>query len=309
MKNKQLKNWDSSSKLLLKLTKEEIAKNLSNYVGEKCPQSLFDTDYEIYECKETGLQFSYPMKAGSGSFYDWIVNKKFYYNSKRWEWNKIVELLNTEESKEYDYLEIGCGSGIFLNIMHNLDDCNAFGIDMSSEPILKCKNKGLNAICGLIEDTNFEKKFKYVGSYHVLEHVEDPVDLVKKMLDLITDDGSVFISTPYSPMSIESNWHDPLNYPPHHLSRWNYKAYTKLAKILNCEIEFYFPKSDSLLKRTVLSLKMQVYGTKKISKYQLIFKILIHPIKLLNEFITQAKREKINGIVTADVVLVRLKRK
>ena len=249
------------------------------------------------------------MKAGLGSFYDWIVNKKFYYNSNRWEWSKIVELLNSTESKEYDYLEIGCGSGIFLNIMHNLDRCNAYGIDMSPEPVLECKSKGLNAICGLIEDASFENKFKYVGAYHILEHVEDPVDLVKKMLDLITNDGSVFISTPYSPMSIESNWHDPLNYPPHHLTRWNYKAYKKLAKISNCEIEFYFPKTNSLLKRTALSLKLQIFGTKKITKYDLMFKTLINPIRLIKEFIRQYKRDKVNGIVTSDVVLVRLKKK
>ena len=81
MKNIQLKNWNSSSKLLFKLSKEKIAKDIGIYVGEKCPEILFDTDYEIYECEETGLQFSYPMKAGLGSFYDWIVNKKFYYKN------------------------------------------------------------------------------------------------------------------------------------------------------------------------------------------------------------------------------------
>ena len=69
--------------------------------------------------------------------------------------------------------------------------------------------------------------FDFVASFHCLEHVPDPRGFVAAMLAALKPGGSLLLSTPYSPMSVENHWFDPLNHPPHHMSRWNDSAYPR----------------------------------------------------------------------------------
>jgi hypothetical protein len=62
------------------------------------------------------------------------------------------------------------------------------------------------------------------------EHVADPVGVLRHAASLLADGGGICFSVPLTPMGYEHAWPDPLNAPPHHLSRWCISALEALAK-------------------------------------------------------------------------------
>ena len=84
-------------------------------------------------------------------------------------------------------------------------------------------------------------EFPVVTSFHCLEHVSQPVEFVRELLRATARGGSLFLSTPYSPMSFETEWFDVMNHPPHHMTRWNLAAYRKLAEILGVKMRHFCP--------------------------------------------------------------------
>jgi SAM-dependent methyltransferase len=86
-------------------------------------------------------------------------------------------------------------------------------------------------------------EFPVVTSFHCLEHVSQPVEFVRELLRATAPGGKLFLSTPYSPMSFESDWFDVLNHPPHHMARWNLAAYRKLAEILGVKMRHFAPRN------------------------------------------------------------------
>lgn len=294
---------------LYKIKKEFIIDKLSLYFNTNVPPSIIDTDYQIFKTKDTGFEFSYPMCAGSEKYYEWIIKQTGYYPKDRWEWGEVIKQIK-QDSKPVSLLEVGCGSGIFLNRLKSIEHCKSIGIDTSEEAITVCKKKELDALCSKIEDFEMEEMFDYVISFHCLEHVTDPLGFVREMLNHVKSNGKIFISTPYSPMTFEYNWFDPLNHPPHHLTRWNVDSYKALAEILDCCVEFSFPSPGSIFQRAQTSLKIRWFGpNRSVSRKKFAKKFLMTPNESISEIFQQMKREKVNGQVGPNVILVKFWKK
>lgn len=299
----------SDSELVYNIRREFIINKLALYYKVVVPQEIVDVDYQIFKTKDTGFEFSYPMHPGSEKYYEWIIKQTGYYPKDRWEWGEIIKQIK-RDSKSVSLLEVGCGSGSFLNRLKLIEHCKSVGVDTSEGAIKYCKEKGLDAFCSKIEDFEIEQMLDYVVSFHCLEHVEDPLGFVREMLNRVKSDGKVFISTPYSPMTFEYNWFDPLNHPPHHLTRWNVDSYKALAKKLDCCVEFLFPSPGSILRRAQTSLKIRWFGPgRSVSRKNFAKKILISPRESISEIFQQMKREKVNGKVAPNVILVKFWKK
>ena len=289
-----------------KVKKESILEKLSLYYNISVPPSIIDIDYQIFKSRNIGFEFSYPMCAGSEKYYDWIIKQTGYYSKNRWEWGEVLKQITQYSTKSFSFLEVGCGFGILLDRLNSIEHCKSIGIDTSEEAITICKQKGLNAFCSKIEDFEKKEMFDYVGSFHCIEHVTDPLGFVREMLNHVKSNGKVFISSPYSPMTFEYNWFDPLNHPPHHLTRWNVDSYKALAEILNCCVEFSFPSPGSIFQRAQTSLKIRWFGpNSSVSGKKFAKKFLMTPNESISEIFQQMKREKVNGQVAPNVILVK----
>lgn len=295
--------------LIRELPKQFIIEHLESFYEEKIP-NVDIINYTLYQCKECTLQFVLPEVSGTDRFYTWITHQPNYYPTFRWEWG-IIKNAVLNNKGDASVMDIGCGTGDFLKYMSRNGISNLTGID-TSEPAIKVATiRGFNALCGNIYDSSFVQSnikpegYDYVVSFHCLEHVEGPLQFCEKMISFVKPGGKLFISTPYSPMSYESRWYDPLNHPPHHLSRWNFKSYNKLAELLNLNMRVHFPEASPALKRTLEVFNFRLNGFKNFySRKKLYTYLLANPKAFFSELKKQKERIQIQGKTVSNVILV-----
>lgn len=302
---------DSEGEEVYPLDSHYIRKQLASYFQEALPENISITDYTLMRCAKCTLEYATPMKSGSNEFYNWITGHESYYPKTRWEWQIVDNIIKQIPTNIY-LLEIGCGAGDFLGIVKSKATIRAIGVDLTKKSIELCNSKKITAYCETIDEYRENeqhkvKHFDYIVSFHTLEHVTDPMGFVASMVKLLKGDGTIFISTPYSPMSFESVWFDPLNHPPHHLTRWNKKAYCELAEQLKMRIEFIVPDYPNLFSRALSSLNLQINGNTENSFHKVLFQSLARPLKFGKELLRQAFFKKDGSKTAADVMLIALK--
>ena len=245
--------------IIKELNSDLIKRNLIHY-GILDKNNLEIQNYNLMKCNHCNLEFSYPMLEPKDLFYKELIkcNNK-YYPTYRWEWGKTLSLLQQEKNidlEKTNLLDVGCGSGVFLELVReNNKKINAIGVDSTFTSIELCKTKGLKAFCCTLGEFNNHtyEQIDIITLWHVLEHVSDPLNLIKTAKNLITSNGSIYFSVPLSPASYEALKLDPLNLPPHHLTRWSISSLLKLAEASNMSIEIFLPKTDSFLFRVLRS--------------------------------------------------------
>jgi len=299
---------------LYHLSQNYIASELKKYYKvNKIPNNIISTDYNMYRCKNCGLIFSEPLIPGNNEFYNWITLNSSYYNSERWEYKIVFELTNKIKENNKNLIDIGCGNGDFIKFLKNKININVIGIDPTQTSIRACKNFNLKCHCMTIDEFYSKyrrQKFDYITAFHVLEHVNNPKNFIIKILNLLKKNGKIFISTPCSPMSFEHDWYDPLNHPPHHMTRWNISAYKELSKQLNLNIKFFFPPKNNPIIRSIISVYFKFYGNTSSSFLRKTQKVLTkHPLDLIKNFIKQTKREHNNKTAANNLMLVQLSHK
>ena len=84
-------------------------------------------------------------------------------------------------------LDFGCGDGKFLNRMQERG-WETYGIEPSSDAAFR-KHRRLT-------DVPDDKSFDFVVLNHVLEHVLDPLEVLKRLAGSLRDEGILFVSTP-----------------------------------------------------------------------------------------------------------------
>lgn len=300
---------------LSKLDKQFILDKLSNHFQIKIIEDLKIDDYKMQRCINCNFEFANPLIEGSSSFYNWVTNMENYYPHHRWEYDKVISLIKNNISRNKKLLDVGCGDGRFFDLLikEGFSKNDFIGIDPTQQSVEKCLNKGYKVL-GLTTKQYIEKyistKFDVIVSFHVLEHLSDPIQFIKELLELLNTEGCIYLSTPYSPMSFEVGWFDVLNHPPHHLGRWSKKSYLKLSEALNLDCEFYLPKANNIFNLAMSSLFFSInrsylnLGT--LSKIYIIVKNIF---KFINHLKLQYIRDKVNGKRAADVILVRLTKK
>jgi 2-polyprenyl-3-methyl-5-hydroxy-6-metoxy-1,4-benzoquinol methylase len=93
-------------------------------------------------------------------------------------------------------LEIGSGSGAFLSRMQRLG-WNVCGVDPDPAAVSSGQCRGLDLRCGTLEQMRFpSESFHVIIMNHVIEHVHDPVKLLKECHRVLLPDGRLVLTTP-----------------------------------------------------------------------------------------------------------------
>ncbi len=92
-------------------------------------------------------------------------------------------------------LEIGSSTGIFLEIFKE-NGFEVFGVEPSGSSEI-AKKKGIKVYKGYFEKLDIPKNsFNLVILNHTLEHMEDPIFVLKKVNSLLKNNGLVFVDVP-----------------------------------------------------------------------------------------------------------------
>ncbi len=107
------------------------------------------------------------------------------------------------------YLEIGAGHGMYLSeaIKTFSEDTSFEVVDLSLTSIELAKsfikNDKVKYLQKDVFDYNPTVKFDFITMGEVLEHVEDPIALLKKIKEMLTPEGCLFITTPANAPAID----------------------------------------------------------------------------------------------------------
>jgi len=95
-------------------------------------------------------------------------------------------------------LDVGCGSGERLEKMRGLG-WTVSGIDFDEKAVGMAKERGLDVSCGTIPGIWFPPEtFDAITMSHLIEHVPDPIELLKECRRILKPGGRVVVTTPNS---------------------------------------------------------------------------------------------------------------
>jgi len=94
-------------------------------------------------------------------------------------------------------LEIGCRHGRTLSLMKAEVEIEAHGIEPGRDEAEKARNSGISCFVGPIEEYDpGELRFDQIQSFHVLEHLHDPLAALVRMRDWLKPGGRMVIEVP-----------------------------------------------------------------------------------------------------------------
>jgi SAM-dependent methyltransferase len=92
-------------------------------------------------------------------------------------------------------LDIGCGTGKLLKIARQWYDCE--GVEPSERAANECRQNGFRVRSGFFEDVQLPPASYDIAIMDaVLEHVHDPVQVLRKVYEVLRPDGVIAVKVP-----------------------------------------------------------------------------------------------------------------
>ena len=92
-------------------------------------------------------------------------------------------------------LDIGCGEGYVSSVL--VGDNEVFGLEIAEPAIEEAKKKGIKAFTSNLEDIPLpDRSFDVVLALDILEHLFDPVFVLREANRVLKDEGMLIISVP-----------------------------------------------------------------------------------------------------------------
>lgn len=185
----------------------------------------------IYECPLTKYRFYHPPSlAGDAAFYEELQRtRETYYPEGKLEFDIALAKL----SKGERVLEVGCGSGLFLEML-GAKGIAGVGLEFNDLAIEKCLAKELDVRKESIADHAHTNASQYdaVVSFQVLEHITDVADFIRDQLTCLKPGGKLIFAVPdNSPYHKNFRIYLTFNLPPHHMGLWNAESFANLEKL------------------------------------------------------------------------------
>lgn len=164
---------------------------------EKIKLKKFHKDH-LTKCKK--CSFVYSSKIPSKIELDYVYNNYNYDDniislgdiSKR---KLIATQLLRKKNIEY-VLDVGCGKGVWLDIFKE-NQCKTYGTEYNDKQKRIAFSKGHNLLDGgLFPIVGDGIKFDLIIFTEIIEHIQNPVEVLLYLNSLLVKDGLIYITTP-----------------------------------------------------------------------------------------------------------------
>lgn len=167
-------------------------------------------EFSIWHCNNCSLRFTQniPSVYSISHYYqseDYIshsdtskgfINRIYQLVKKRTLVGKRILIESTTGIKKGNHLDLGCGTGAFVNEMQNAG-WSATGLEPDSGArAMAEKLYGLKILDASELYKLTAKSFDAITLWHVLEHVHDLQEYIKQLKNLLKENGKLFIAVP-----------------------------------------------------------------------------------------------------------------
>lgn len=204
------------------------------------------------------------------------------------------------------YLDFGCNIGLLLD-QNRHRFSSVYGVEINDEAAAFAAEKlGINTIFPTLDALPTEATFDLITLIDVIEHVLDPVELIKALALKLTADGALFLRLPVTNGILFSK-HSPEQwkfvYAPYHLSMFSVQAIQALARQagLACEITI---DETMFLTPMLIAIRLDNLVPKQISKTTL-WKIARYAVA---KVVAPIARQVFKNSVTSETVFVTLRK-
>jgi 2-polyprenyl-3-methyl-5-hydroxy-6-metoxy-1,4-benzoquinol methylase len=134
------------------------------------------------------------------NYYSFVNKKKnIVVSLKEWlDKQFFKKILRQIKADQINVLDVGGGTGWILDVLKKTDDRITFSqiVDIDEKAKAIAEKNGHAYFEGIVEDFNTEKKFDLILMLNLVEHVADPLAILKKTESLLQKDGIIVIKTP-----------------------------------------------------------------------------------------------------------------
>ena len=227
--------------------------------------------FAIVECNDCTHRFTNPRPAVTdiGKFYQaedyishsdtnkGIINQAYKIVRRFTIQHKINLIKSLVQHQNPKILDIGCGTGTFLNAV-NKKGWGVTGVEPSDEAIAKCEEKGLQ-VHRQLQDITDTGTFDVVTMWHVLEHVYDLHEYTARIKKMLKPGGYLVVAVP-NHLSKDAQYYgaDWAAYDvPRHIQHFNQHSIKKLMRKSKLSFVNQFPMKFDAFYISLLSEKYQ----------------------------------------------------
>ena len=174
-------------------------------VSGKKFELIYQSDLDMYVTHPKPSEIELPAYYKSEKYISHTDSKKslfelVYQLVKNYTISKKVNLINSLQTKEKSLLDIGCGTGDFMSASQKRGwEVSGLEPNIDARNLAITKLKKQTKIYNNIEEllkNNVDKKFNLISLWHVLEHVADYKDYIKKIKSVLKKEGILIIAVP-----------------------------------------------------------------------------------------------------------------
>lgn len=154
-----------------------------------CGMTLDDAYYAAYYPKGY-----YENGSPHGALYQLIKRyMKWSFDVKK---RLILKYLRHTSQNKIRILDVGCGSGAFLNALQD-ERFEKYGVELNPDGYKSCLEKKINVKNCDLKNVDFEDDFfDVITLWHVVEHLQNPFDTMPLVAKKLKEDGILILATP-----------------------------------------------------------------------------------------------------------------
>ncbi|MCY7358057.1 MAG: class I SAM-dependent methyltransferase [Rudanella sp.] len=175
-----------------------------------CKDYLVSQDeFTIQNCEECGFRFTDPRPDSKsiGSYYqstDYVSHNdksgglvnKLYRLVRQFTLRQKLNLINSIQPEKGKLLDIGCGTGLFLETCQQ-GGWSVEGVEPDGSPRSAAADRLKKAVVETIHEVG-EESYNIITMWHVLEHVPNLQETINELKNLLQNGGTLLLALPNS---------------------------------------------------------------------------------------------------------------